>query len=37
LRDHGVNAAFIKKAQGKGMNLHTLDDYIRLRDTGFND
>jgi hypothetical protein len=32
-----VSAEFIKKARTKGMELHTLDDYIKLRDTGFND
>ena len=37
LRNHGVSAAFIKKMKGKGLPLHTLDDYIKLRDTGFSE
>jgi hypothetical protein len=37
LVNHGVNAAFIKKMKGRGLELRTLDDYIRLRDTGFKD
>ncbi|MBS1529337.1 MAG: hypothetical protein JSU01_03430, partial [Bacteroidetes bacterium] len=34
LRDHGVTANFIKKFQDKGVKK-SLDDYIRLRDVGF--
>jgi hypothetical protein len=34
LVDHGVNASYIQKMKGKNANVHTLDDYIRLRDTG---
>jgi hypothetical protein len=36
LRDHGVTIAYIQKTKAKGLsNIHTLDDYIRLKDTGF--
>ncbi|MBS1524442.1 MAG: hypothetical protein JST19_02270 [Bacteroidetes bacterium] len=34
LRDHGVTAAFIKKFRDKGVKK-SLDEYIRLRDVGF--
>jgi hypothetical protein len=37
LRNHGVNAAYIKKMRTKGIKIDTLNDYIRLRDTGFSD
>mgnify|MGYP001549927359 FL=1 len=36
LRDHGVSLAYIQRVKGKNLpNVTTLDDYIKLRDTGF--
>lgn len=36
LRDHGVTVAYMQKVKSKNLdNIKTLDDYIKLRDTGF--
>ncbi|WP_428329153.1 hypothetical protein [Mucilaginibacter sp.] len=36
LKDHGVSVAYIQKVKSKNLsNIRTLDDYIKLRDTGF--
>ncbi|ASU33712.1 hypothetical protein [Mucilaginibacter xinganensis] len=36
LKDHGVTVAYIQKTKAKGLsNIRTLDDYIKLKETGF--
>jgi hypothetical protein len=34
LKDHGVTAGYIKKMQDKGLKNLSLDQYIRLKDSG---